>query len=313
MSLGSVKANLKRYAREVSAVTARELRKLGGGRALSVTNKVLADEIKSAGLPHGVDVAHYNALRGRDDWGQARLQISWGRTQPSPEAVETIAGAITGMTVEPLSGWYLTAERPLIVAGKVASWQRVPYHPDPHAEAVRWQICEGETLQSERLRAVARSADTPAELLLVGCPVPAALELASVEDYLAPGPVDLMLAAGGVAPLSAPAAAKAYPEIFPNAKAAKNALGRGGPHSLNNPSIKGMRLTSCRYRLIGAGRRPVTALVDPAAVPDPRSWLEARLGPLAGFWGGSEPSVAAPSECDRRNPMLKGKIRQLGV
>jgi putative DNA primase/helicase len=290
MSLGSITANLKKYAREVSAVTARELRKLGGGRALSVTNKVLADEIKSAGLPHGVDVAHYNALRGRDDWGQARLQISWGRTQASPKAVETIAGAITGMAVEPpLSGWYPTAERPLIVAGKVAGWQRVPYHPDPHAEAVRWQICEGETLQSERLRAVARTADSPAELLMVGCPVPGGLELASVEDYAPPGPVDLMLAAGGIALLSAPAAAKAYPEIFPNAKAASNALGRGGPHSLNNPSIKGMRLTSCRYRLIGAGRHRATALVDPAAVPDPRSWLEARLGPLACFWPDSEP------------------------
>ena len=296
MSLGSIKANLKKYAREVSAVTARELRKLGGRRALLVTNKVLADEIRSNGPPHGVEVAHYNALRGRDDWGQARLQISWGRTQASPEAVETMAGAITGMAVEPLSGWYQTAERPLIVAGKVAGWQRVPYHPNPYAEAVRWQICEGEILQSERLRAVARTADTPADLLLVGCPVPPGLELASVEDYVPPGPVDLMLAAGGVALLSAPAAAKAYPEIFRNAKAAKNALGRGGPHSLNNPSIKGMRLTSCRYSLIGAGRHPVTALVDPAAVPDPRSWLEERLGPLSGFWPASTALVAASVE-----------------
>ena len=147
MSLGSIKANLKKYAREVSAVTARELRKLGGGRALSVTNKVLADEIRSNGPPHGVEVAHYNALRGRDDWLEARLQISWGRTQASPEAVETMAGAITGMAVEPLPAWYPTAERRLIVAGKVAAWERVPYHPDPHAEAVRWQICEGEILR----------------------------------------------------------------------------------------------------------------------------------------------------------------------
>ena len=296
MSLGSIKANLTKYAREVSAVTARELRKLGGGRALLVTNKVLADEIRSNGPSLGVEVAHYNALRGRDDWLEARLQISWGRTQASPEAVETMAGAITGMAVEPLSGWYPMVERRLLVAGKLAGWERVPYHPDSHAEAVRWQICEGETLQSERLRGVARTADTPAELLLVGCPVPAGLELASVEDYVPPGPVDLMLAAGGVALLSAPAAAKAYPEIFRNPKAAKNALGRGGPHSLNNLSIKGMRLTSCRYRLIGAGRHPATALVDPAAVPDPRSWLEARLGPLSGFWPASTALAAASVE-----------------
>ena len=225
MSLGSIKEDPQKRAREVAAVTARERRKLGGGRALAVANKVLVDEIKAGGPPHGVDVAHYNSLRGRDDWRDARLQISWGRTLPSPEVVETIAGAITGTVIEPLNGWYPVAEKPLVVGGKIAGWQRVPRHPDPHAEAVRWQICEGEILQSERLRAVARTANTPADWLLVGCPVPAGLELASVEDYAPPGPVDLMLAAGGIALLSAPAAAKAYPEIFPNTKAAKNAIG----------------------------------------------------------------------------------------
>src|SRR5262249_52683789 len=156
----------------------------------------------------------------------------------------------TGTAVEPISGRYPMAERPLFVAGKVAGWQRVPRHPDPYAEAVRWQICEGEILQSERLRAVARTADSPADWLLVGCPVPEGLELASVEDYVPPGPMDLMLAAGGVALLSAPAAAKAYPDIFPNVKAAKNAFDRGGPHSLNSLLIEEMRLTSYRYRLV---------------------------------------------------------------
>ena len=290
MSLKAIKAKLKERAREVAAVTARELRKLGGGQALVVANKKLADKIKAAGPPHDVHVAHYNALRGRDDWGEARLQISWGRTQVSPETVETIAGAITGMAVEPLTGWYPTAEKPLTVAGKVAGWQRVPHHPDPHAEAVRWQICEGEILQSERLRAVARTAATPAEWMLGGCPVPGGLELASVEDYIPPGPVDLMLAAGGVALLSAPAAAKAYPDIFSNSKAAKNALGRGEPHCLNSLLIEKMRLTSYDYRLIGAGRRRATALVDTATVPNPREWLETRLGPLASFEAISEQS-----------------------
>jgi hypothetical protein len=228
-------------------------------------------------------VAHYNALRGRDDWREARLQISWGRPQASPEVVETIAGAITGMAVEPLPGWYPIVEKPLVVAGKIAGWQHVPRHPDPYAEAVRCQICESEILQSERLRAVARTADTPADLLLVGCPVPEGLELAAVEDYVPPGPIDLMLAAGGVALLSAPAAAKAYPDIFPNAKAAKNALDRGGPHSLDELSIKEMRLTSCHYQQVGPGKHPATAFIDRGAVPDPRAWLEARLGPLARF------------------------------
>jgi hypothetical protein len=38
-----------------------------------------------------------------------------------------------------------------------------------------------------------------------------------------------------------------------------------------------------RYHLAGAKRKWRTAWVDPAVVPDARAWLEARLGPLAGY------------------------------
>ena len=97
-------------------------------------------------------------------------------------------------------------------------------------------------------------------------------------------------------------AAKAYPGIFKNPKAAKYALseagitaagGELGPNSLIGVSIRRNGLSSCRYQLAGRGRRIAAALVDPAAVPDPRSWLMARLGPLAGFWPASEPLAAA--------------------
>ena len=83
------------------------------------------------------------------------------------------------------------------------------------------------------------------------------------------------------------------PEIFRNEKAAKYALAQAGvtaagpelgPNSLIGVSIRRNGPSSCRYQLAGRGRHIAAALVDPAAVPDPRSWLEARLGPLAGFW-----------------------------
>ena len=54
------------------------------------------------------------------------------------------------------------------------------------------------------------------------------LKLVAVEDYEAPSPVDRMLAAGGVALLSAAHAARAYPEIFRDEKAAKYALAEAG-------------------------------------------------------------------------------------
>ena len=226
-SLKAIKADPKR-AREIAAVASRERLALGGGRALVVANKQLADAIRKAGPPHGIEVAHFNAVRGLDTWGQARLQITVGRTLPPPEVVELIAGAITGSAIEPLVGWYPMGDRKLVVGGKVVSSQRVPWHPDKRAEAVRWQICEGEILQSERLRAVARTAATPATLMLVGCPIPAGLKLVAVEDYEPPSPVDLMLAAGSVALLSAAHAAKAYPGIFRNEQAAKYALCEAG-------------------------------------------------------------------------------------
>ena len=112
---------------------------------------------------------------------------------------------------------------------------------------MRWQICEGEILQSERLRAFARTAATPATWMLVGCPIPAGLKLVAVEDYEPPSPLDRMLAAGGVALLSAAHAAEAYPGIYRNVKAAKYALAEAsispaetelGPNSLRE-SLEG--------------------------------------------------------------------------
>jgi hypothetical protein len=300
-SLKGIKADRKR-AREIAAVASRELLALGGGCGLVVANKILADTIRQAGPPHGIEVAHFNAVRGLDTWSHARLQITVGRTLPPPEMVELIAGAITGSAIEPLVGWYPMGDRRLVVGGKVVANQRVAWHPDKRAEAVRWQTCEGEILQSERLRAVARTAATPATLMLVGCPVPAGFKLDAVEDYEPPSPVDLMLAAGGVALLSAAHAGKAYPGIFRNEDAAKYALAQAGitagqpelgPNSLIGVSVRRNGPSSCCYQLVGRGRHIAAALVDPATVPDPRSWLEARLGPLAGFWSGSEPLAAA--------------------
>ena len=106
---------------------------------------------------------------------------------------------------------------------------RPPWHPDKRAEAVPWQICEGEILQSERLRAVARTAATPATWMLVGCPIPAGLKLAAVKDY------------------EAAHAARAYPGIFRNERAAKYTLAEAGislaetelgPNSLIRVSIR---------------------------------------------------------------------------
>ena len=163
----AIKADPKR-AREIAAVAGRELLALGGGRALVVANKALADAIREAGPPHGIEAAHFNAVRGLDTWGQARLQITVGRTLPPPEVVELIAGAITGSAIEPLVGWYPMGDKKLVVDGKVVGSQRVPWHPDKRAEAVRWQICEARSA-GERLKGCRPHGCYTGDMDAIGC------------------------------------------------------------------------------------------------------------------------------------------------
>lgn len=304
-----------KLAREVLTWTAARLRDLDAeapdrppGRALLVGNAALEGKLADAGLRSPrVAVAHFNALRGRDAWRDCRLLVIAGRPLPSPQDAELLAGALTGRAcerrVEP-GAWYDRAAEPLVAGGEVVGEQRRDRHPDPIAEAVRWQACEAELLQAVgRLRAVNRGAGDTVEVALIGCPVPEGLEVHAAEAWQAPGPVETMIALGGVAPLSAPAAARCFPDLWPNHRAAEKALERhlgGGAsrHSLMRHSDKRLSGTSptveaWRFLVAGPGRRPALALVDSAACADPRAWLEARLGPLAAC-GLADAGPAAP-------------------
>lgn len=280
-------ALLTRRAREEAARVLKIARELGGN-GLVTGNKEMVEGLRPY-LPDTMGTAHFNALRGRDDWREARFAVTLGRPMPSPQAVETMAGAILGRAVEPAGDWYERTTRPLFIGGKVAATVEGVRHPDPTAEALRWSICEGEVLQSDRLRASDRTADTPADWFLVGCPVPEGLAIDAVVPWEAPTPADEMLASGGVALLSAPAAFRVYPTLWPSIEAAKKALQRAADQTGTisyRDSYKGMSpsgLAVVRYRLAGERQRPAVALVDLSRVPDPAGWLAAHVGPLAHF------------------------------
>lgn len=309
-----------KLAREVLAYAAGRLRDLDAeahartytpthGRALLVGNAALEDKLAGDGLRSPrVETAHFNALRGRDAWRDFRLLVIAGRPLPSPQDAELLAGALTGRACERQvahGAWYDRAAEPLVAAGEVVGELRRDRHPDPIAEAVRWQACEAEILQAVgRLRAVNRDAGEVVEVAFIGCPVPEGLEVHAAEPWQAPGPVETMLALGGVAPLSAPAAARCFRDLWPNPRAAEKALERhlgGGAsrHSLMRHSDKGLSGTSLvRFLVAGPGRRPALALVDPAACPDPAAWLEARLGRLVYC----DPADASPPPEDPKVP-----------
>jgi putative DNA primase/helicase len=293
-SKGAIEASPK-LAREIMTFTATRLRSTGQtGRALLVGNKDMLTKLDAEGLSSPrVDLANFNALRGRDVWKDAPLAVIAGRTLPSPAAVEFQAGVIAGKAVEttiPAGDWYQRQKIPVMIEGRLAGTIDRERHPDAMAEAVRWQICEAEIMQAiGRLRGVNRTPDNPAEIVLIGCPIPEEIELDGIEAWEAPTPVETMLALAGIAFNSGKAAAAAFPVLWDNAEAAKKALGRATSegHSLIGTPYKEMSPTALA-QLSGERRKPFTVLFDHEACADPRAWIEAKLGPLARFDMGIE-------------------------
>jgi hypothetical protein len=119
--------------------------------------------LKTSGLPAGIAVEHFNNIEGLDRYKDVRLLILIGRTIPRPEAVETYAGALTG--IQPVKAnngtmdWYERVVRGIHLADGGGVAVNCDLHPDPTGEAVRWQICEGQLVQAiGRGRGVNRTA-----------------------------------------------------------------------------------------------------------------------------------------------------------
>ena len=231
-----------------------------------------------------------------------RLLILIGRTIPGPEAVEAIAGALTG--IEPTkvtngpngTGWYNRVTRGLRLPDNSGVAVETDQHPDPVAEAVRWQICEAELVQAiGRGRGVNRTAKNPLDLDIVAdvC-LPVTVDEATTWHTVDPSPATEMLVEGII--LTSPVdMVAAWPTVWPNVRAAKRTLKR----SYNNcPDVRanaGTRsyiiyyqrlcphVRKVSYQLAGPKMNRREAFFDPGALPDPRSWLETRLGPLAFF------------------------------
>jgi hypothetical protein len=174
----------------------------------------------------------------------------------------------------------------------------IAFDPDAVAEAIRWQIAEGQLVQIiGRARGVNRTEDNPVDILVMtNAPLPIPVErLISAAD-LDPSPADLMMAAGGVSFESPTDAATAYPQLWPTRNAAKKAMEKHREGILGSNRNKEYLITvrpqdrreapshvRVDYQLPGHGKRLSTAWVDPHLVSDPEAWLTKRLGPLTNF------------------------------
>ena len=274
--------NLVRLHAQICAMA----RRYFPGRVLVVAQKdVEASLIGLGNLPANLDLAHHNAVAGRDEWRDVDALVVVGRTQAPPAAVARIAEALTGTHIPALAGWYAKADSVREIADGSSMKAEADRHPDPIAEAVRWSICEGELVQIiGRGRGVNRTAATPLDVfVMTDTPLPMPLARTVTADDLAPTVQAEQLAAGGIAFESPTAAAAAYPDLWPSAAAAKMAWRR--ERSVTSPYReylygKVTHLARVIYQLIGAGKAPTVAYFDPAMIEDPAAAIAARLGPV---------------------------------
>jgi hypothetical protein len=198
---------------------------------LVICQKDVEKWLRETGLPEGIAVEHFNAISGLDQYKHVRSLILIGRTIPAPAQVEAIAGALTG--VQPVkmppaengkpATWYGRVTRGIRMADGTGTAVEADQHPDPVAEALRWQICEAELMQAlGRARAINRDAGTPLTVDIVADVVlpitvdatvdweePSALVEAAVEGIVLNSPGDM---------------SRVWPAVWATARAAKWAL-----------------------------------------------------------------------------------------
>jgi hypothetical protein len=190
----------------------------------------------AGGLPPNVHIRHFNDIAGENAWKDVALVVVIGRTEPSPRTVERRARALLGAEVQEIEAdaagaiKYPRTTRGIRMRDGRGIAVEVPFHPDPRVEAVRWAICETGVVQ-----AVGRGRDNPLQIdILTKIVLPIEVDEATTWNRIQPGTAHVMRAAGAV-PLSYADMAKAYPDLFPTADAARMTLTREARNPKQTP------------------------------------------------------------------------------
>jgi putative DNA primase/helicase len=260
------------------------------GSALVVVQKAIEEAIKTGcKVPPHIDLAHHNAVAGKDGWRTVRTLISVGRTLPAPEAVEAVAMALSGQWIDPAvlpidekgRRWYAAAAHPVADrAGNVITLT-AEHHPNNLAEQVRAAIAEDELVQiMGRARGVNRGPNNPVVVhILADLPLPVTVD--EFREWDPPG-LDTAMMAEGAWTESAEDAARLWPEIIKTPMTLKDdRRQRSVEFSYNTIQYENpTHLTRLTYQKPGTGQRPVAAVIDRRLIPDPEQWLRDRLGPV---------------------------------
>ena len=248
--------------------------------------------LSNQNLPSEIVVEHYNNIAGLDRYREVRLLILIGRVQPGPEAVEIYAGALTG--AQPIKApasanggtWYRKVRRGIRLPDGSGIAVDCDEHPDPMAEMVRFQLCEAEMIQAiGRARGINRTADNPVDVDIVAdvC-LPITVNEVSLWWWTKPTPLIETAALDGVVLTSPVDLTRCWPALWPNTRAADRMLvqlKRERPLMEMRQLLKGWRAVT--YQPTGNGQRQRVGYFDHMMIADPKTWLEAKIGPLRSY------------------------------
>ena len=250
---------------------------LGRPRTLVICQQKVETWLNKSGLPKNIIIEHYNNITGIDDHRDVRLMLLIGRTAPGPQAMEALSAALTGKCPTPASArgngfrWYDEDKRGIRLrnGSGVATWG--DQHPDPDVEAIRYQIHEAELVQAfGRARAVNRTAANPLDAdLLFDTALP--IEVDEAERWKPPSLL-IETAIEGVMLTAECDLMKCWPHLWLNRSAAKRTLRQV------RPQLPGFE--QVEYQLVGPKMNKRIGYFNLDLIPDPRAWLEARIGRL---------------------------------
>lgn len=237
-----------------------------GHKVLVVGSKELADSLRGSNLHANVSVAHFNAVRGTNEFESCDTVIIAGRNQPPSADVDALARAVFWKDDEPLAcekaaSFDAVNERLPMEARGYAVWGNqsacgveVPAFTDPRIEAVHAQLREAETIQAiERLRLV-RANRPKRVLILSNLPLPIPVHQVCRWDELMPDALDEILAETGFVTLSPTHLYALQPNRFKSLDAAKKALQRWTAHLGYQDSLYRGSLLEVTYRFLKDGK-----------------------------------------------------------
>jgi putative DNA primase/helicase len=250
-----------------------------GGRWLVVVQKHVEDSIRARHeIPSFIDIAHHNAIAGRDEWRDVRGLIVAGRTAPPPIPVEQIAGALSGKHTAPVGEWYPAITETITAKDGSKITVEADRHPNTLAEQIRYAINETELMQIiGRARGVSRQADGPVEIMVLGnTPLP--VEIDALQEWCPPSKDDEFFAESGVSLESAGDMAAALGEGRETIKKARQRMGTFPYKEYLYGNVPILR--SATYKRAGPGRKAQRVAWDERLIPDIGAFLRSRLGPL---------------------------------